>query len=194
MNTVSPAITAPDDTSVRVSELANLLALFGVSGGLLIAFYYQLALGELPCPLCLLQRVGMIAIGIGFMLNVRFGVRSPYYGIVLLGALLTGVVALRQMFLHIAPGDPGFGSTLFGVHFYTLSALTALATFIAVSFLLLLKGWERPPPDVAPMTVWSKLAMALFVLLIAANLLSTILECGAGQCDDNPTFYHLLGK
>jgi hypothetical protein len=34
----------------------------------------------------------------------------------------------------------------------------------------------------------------LFVGLIAMNLVSTVLECGAGQCDDNPVFYQLLGK
>ena len=36
--------------------------------------------------------------------------------------------------------------------------------------------------------------MTVFAVLIAANLASTVLECGGGQCDDNPTFYHLLGK
>ena len=39
-----------------------------------------------------------------------------------------------------------------------------------------------------------KAVAILFTLLIAANLLSTVLECGAGQCDDDPTYYQLLGK
>jgi disulfide bond formation protein DsbB len=195
MNTTSTVI-APSysTTSVRYSELANLFALFGISFGLIIAFYYQLGLGELPCPLCLLQRVGMITIGIGFLLNVRFGIRSSHYGVALLGAVLTGAVALRQVFLHIAPGDAGYGSTFLGVHFYTLAALSALATFIAVSLLLLLKSWERPAENKVRVNVWAKLVMGLFAVLIAANLVSTILECGTGQCDDDPTFYQLLGK
>jgi disulfide bond formation protein DsbB len=195
MNTTSTVI-APSysTTSVHYSELANLLALLGISFGLIIAFYYQLGLGELPCPLCLLQRVGMIAIGIGFLLNVRFGIRSSHYGVALLGAVLTGAVALRQVFLHIAPGDAGYGSTFLGVHFYTLAALSALATFIAVSLLLLLKSWERPAENKVRVNFCAKLVMGLFAVLIAANLVSTILECGTGQCDDDPTFYQLLGK
>jgi len=38
----------------------------------------------------------------------------------------------------------------------------------------------------------SNAVFAIFALLVAANLLSTVLECGAGQCDDNPVRYLLL--
>ncbi|MCE1658450.1 disulfide bond formation protein B, partial [Enterobacter hormaechei] len=41
----------------------NLIGLFAISAVLTLAFYYQLVLSELPCPLCLLQRAGMIMIG-----------------------------------------------------------------------------------------------------------------------------------
>ena len=34
----------------------SVLALFALSFVLATAFYYQFALGELPCPLCALQR------------------------------------------------------------------------------------------------------------------------------------------
>jgi disulfide bond formation protein DsbB len=195
MTTISTAgASLPRETLWRFSELVNLVALLGISAGLIIAFYYQLALGELPCPLCLLQRAGMIAIGIGFLLNVRFGIRSSHYGVALLGAVITGVIALRQVFLHIAPGDAGYGSTVLGVHFYTLAALAALASCVAIALMLMLKSWERPAEHKAPTSLWGKLAMWLFAVVIAANLLSTVLECGAGQCDDDPTFYQLLGK
>jgi disulfide bond formation protein DsbB len=176
-----------------LSELANILGLFGISVSLLIAFYYQLALHDLPCPLCLLQRVGMIMIGFGFLLNVRFGIRSAHYGVTLIGGVLTGCIAMRQVFLHIAPGDAGYGSTLFGLHFYTLAALTALATIVGVALLLMLESRRKPSVDQAGVNLWGKLAMILFAVLIAANLASTVLECGGGQCDANPTFYQLLG-
>jgi disulfide bond formation protein DsbB len=32
----------------------NVLALYAIAAVLLAAFYFQFALGELPCPLCLL--------------------------------------------------------------------------------------------------------------------------------------------
>src|SRR5215472_10589130 len=40
------------------SAILNMLGLLGISSALAVAFYYQLAFGELPCPLCLLQRAG----------------------------------------------------------------------------------------------------------------------------------------
>jgi disulfide bond formation protein DsbB len=180
--------------AVSLSELINILGLFGISVSLLVAFYYQLASHDLPCPLCLLQRVGMILIGFGFLLNVRFGIRSAHYGVALIGCLLTCFIATRQVFLHITPGDAGYGSTLFGLHFYTLAVLTSLAAIVAIALLLMLKSWEKSGADKARVNGWGKFAMTVFAVLIAANLASTVLECGGGQCDDNPTFYHLLGK
>ena len=128
----------------------NLLGLSGISLSLLIAFYYQIVLHELPCPLCLLQRVGMIAIGLGFMLNVRFGERSLHYGVALFGCLLTGAIASRQVLLHIAPGTGTYGSALFGMHFYTLALLSAIAATAYIAALLMLRQPEqergrRPP-------------------------------------------------
>ncbi len=49
----------------------NVLGLLGISGVLLVAFIYQLVLGELPCPLCLLQRGAFVALGLGFLFNIR---------------------------------------------------------------------------------------------------------------------------
>lgn len=37
----------------------------------------------------------------------------------LLGSLLAGAIASRQMFLHVLPEDPGYGVTLLDAHFYT---------------------------------------------------------------------------
>ena len=50
-------------------------ALAGICGVLLIAFFYQFMLGELPCPLCALQRVGFIVAGAALVLNLRAGMR-----------------------------------------------------------------------------------------------------------------------
>ncbi|AZE48322.1 hypothetical protein C4K04_2650 [Pseudomonas chlororaphis] len=96
----NPLKTSP----LSLGDTLNIVGLLGVSFSLLIAFYYQLALQEIPCPLCLLQRVGMIAMGFGFLMNIRFGIRSVHYGVALLGALLTGVIASRQMFFAYFAG------------------------------------------------------------------------------------------
>jgi disulfide bond formation protein DsbB len=177
----------------------NMLGLFGISLILLVAFYYQIAHGELPCPLCLLQRAGFIAIGMGFLFNVRVGERGLHYAMILAGSLVTGFISVRQVSLHLPPGDPGYGSTLFGLHFYTWSLIAALGMIGYVALIFVAKdaaSQRETSPQVSSNARGTgnaaRAAYMLFVLLIGANLLSTVLECGAGQCDDNPTHYLLL--
>lgn len=44
------------------------IELMGIAITIIAAFYFQFAMDELPCPLCLLQRLGLLAIGFGFYL------------------------------------------------------------------------------------------------------------------------------
>ncbi|MBR0737603.1 disulfide bond formation protein B [Bradyrhizobium liaoningense] len=176
-----------------VGAILNMLGLLGVSSVLAVAFYYQLALGELPCPLCLLQRAGFIAIGMGFLFNLRLGERRSHDAMILIASLVTGFVSLRQVSLHLAPGDPGYGSTLFGLHFYTWALIAAAGVVCYVALVLVLKDVAGDRDGDAPTGGQaSNAAFAIFTLLVAANLLSTVLECGAGQCEDNPVRYLLL--
>jgi len=193
MNRLDSYATASGRRALDRGAALNLLGLSGISLALLIAFYYQLALNELPCPLCLLQRVGMIAIGLGFMMNVCMGVRSMHYGVALFGCLLTGAIASRQVLLHIVPGTGTYGSALFGMHFYTLALVSSIAAAAFIAVLLMLRT-RKDAAAPGGMSGASKAVAVLFTLLIAANLVSTVLECGAGQCDDDPTYYQLLGK
>lgn len=178
----------------RTAPCVNSLALLGVSGILWFAFAWQLVLHELPCPLCLLQRLGFAMVGIGLLLNICFGSRPLHYGIVVLSSLAGMVSAARQVLLHIAPGDPGFGSPFLGMHFYTW-ALVAFFALLAWSGLVLMlddmgsapeSGGRRQPG-------WlGKLAVAAFLSILAINALSTTVECGFGPCPDNPTEYQWL--
>ena len=174
-----------------ISANLNMLGVLGISLVLAVAFFYQLALGELPCPLCLLQRAGFIAIGMGFLFNIRLGERLSHYAMILIASLVTGFISMRQVSLHLAPGDPGYGSTLLGLHFYTwaLIAAVGIVCYVAVVFVLKDVTGDRAVPVSRQA---SHAVYAVFALLVAANLLSTVLECGAGQCDDNPVRYLLL--
>ncbi len=180
-------------------DYLNVLALAGVSAVLLLAFYYQLVLHELPCPLCLLQRGCLIAVGIGFVLNVRFGVSPAHYALVLLGAVLGTVTSGRQILLHIVPGTGAYGSALFGMHFYTWAFVAFAAVIVFTTLLLFLPthasgGDARVRSGKAPLAVADWVAVGLFLFVVAANLASTLLECGFGQCADNPVSYQWLGK
>jgi disulfide bond formation protein DsbB len=185
--------TADMSEQRSVGAILNLLGLLGISLVLAVAFFYQLALGELPCPLCLLQRAGFIAIGMGFLFNIRLGERPSHYAMILVASLVTGFISMRQVSLHLAPGDPGYGSTLFGLHFYTWALIAPIGVICYVALVFVLKDVANERSGDAPLKGPAANAVfAIFALLVAANLLSTVLECGAGQCDDNPVRYLLL--
>jgi disulfide bond formation protein DsbB len=177
-----------------LSRLLNLLGLVGVSLVLLVAFYYQLFQNELPCPLCLLQRGCFVALGIGFALNLSVGPSRLHEAMMLVSGLLGAGTAARQLLLHIAPGDAGYGSPLLGMHFYTWAFVAFAASILYVALLLFVEaradGWARQMGNPG---LLGRLALWLFVLVVGANLLSTLLECGFGACADNPTFYEWLG-
>lgn len=172
----------------------NVLGLLGICGVLAAAFGLQFALHELPCPLCLLQRAAFIAVGIGFLLNIQFGSSPAHYGAVLVGAVAGGAMSLRQVLLHIVPGTGEYGSALFGLHLYTWGFVSFAATILYVAALLFLEAraarLAAGPRDGIPSTAVSW----VFVILVAANLVSVLFECGVGPCDDDPTYYHWLGK
>ncbi|WP_074381591.1 disulfide bond formation protein B [Bartonella doshiae] len=172
----------------------NNLGLIGLSVVLLVAFYYQLVKFELPCPLCLLQRVGLMLAGCGFLLNVHHKIKSTHYGMVILGCVVTSVVAARQVFLHITPDDLGYGSTFLGLHFYTWAFIISILCILAVTFVMILGDVSHKFKEFSPLPGLSKVASFLFIFLIAANLVSTILECGGGQCADDPVRYELLSS
>jgi disulfide bond formation protein DsbB len=171
----------------------NILGLLGISAVLAVAFFYQLALGELPCPLCLLQRSAFVALGLGFLLNIRFGASPAHYGLIVISALIGAGISLRQVLLHIRPGDPGYGTTFLGLHFYTWALAAFAGSMLYAGLLLFLEG-ANPSPQRASKAVDRLAATAiwLFALLVAGNLVSTLLECGVGPCADNPTVYNWL--
>jgi disulfide bond formation protein DsbB len=178
--------------SIRFATRLNALALYAISAVLLAAFYFQVALNELPCPLCLLQRVGFIALAVGPVLTLRHGPRPAHYGLVILAALVGAGIAARQILLHIAPGDPGYGSVFLGYHFYTWAFVCFAVAIAAAAAMLLGEGQlEResaaPTPDLfATAAVWLIIAVTLL------NAASVVLQCGFGACPADPVRYELI--
>jgi disulfide bond formation protein DsbB len=171
----------------------NTLALYALSGLLIAAFAMQFALNELPCPLCMLQRVFLCALAIGPILNLRFGPRPSHYALSMLAALAGAAVSIRQILLHILPGDPGYGSAIFGYHYYTWAFIAFVVALILLALILLLDRQfdERPTP---PPGMAARLAVLLAIGLAAANMLSTLAVCGFASCPDNPVRYELFQR
>jgi protein dithiol:quinone oxidoreductase len=81
-----------------------------ICGGLLgFALYAEHVLGLEPCPLCVFQRVAVLALGIAFLAAyahnpARFGARV-YGGVAALAAAAGAVFAGRQVWLQSLPAD-----------------------------------------------------------------------------------------
>src|SRR5437870_11062451 len=114
----------------------NALGLYAVGLVLAAAFAAQLLLHELPCPLCLLQRIQFAMLAVGPILNIRFGARPSHYAVSLLTAVAGAAFAARQMLLHVMPGDPGYGSALLGYHYYTWAFIGFAVAIVALAAML----------------------------------------------------------
>lgn len=180
-------------TSDRAITL-NVLALYALAAVLATAFGAQFILGELPCPLCLLQRIMFALLAIGPILNIRYGPRPSHYALSLLAAIVGAVVSTRQVLLHIMPGDAGYGTALFGYHFYTLALLAFVAAIALISLVLLFDRQFDGQPAPRTAGIFATLAVGLIIALTAGNFASALLECGFKACADDPIAYELMKR
>ncbi len=180
-------------TSARAITL-NVLALYALAAVLATAFGAQFVLGELPCPLCLLQRIMFALLAIGPILNIRYGPRPSHYALSLLAAIVGAVVSTRQVLLHIMPGDAGYGTALFGYHFYTLALIAFVAAIALISLVLLFDRQFTPQPVPVTTGIVATIAVGLIIALTAGNFASALLECGFKACADDPVVYELLKR
>ncbi len=175
--------------------ILNATALYGVALVLAAAFAAQFLLHELPCPLCLLQRILFALLAVGPILNVRFGPRPSHYALSLLTAVAGAVVSTRQILLHILPGDAGYGSALLGYHYYTWALIGFIAAIVLLAAILLFdRQFDDDATPTNPADRFAQVAVWLVVALTALNVIATLLECGFGACADNPTIYELLRR
>jgi hypothetical protein len=163
-------------------RILNILWLFVLCGVLLSGYGYQLIKHEEPCPLCLLQRLGMIGVSIGILLNLRFGIRPEHYGLSILSALLGRIVSLRQISLHVCPEFPTFGSPVLGYDLYVWAFIVFTCSVFAAATLLIIYGFSRHK-EISPVWgFWEKLSFTLVALLTGANIITTWLDCGFSAC------------
>lgn len=177
-------------TQNKFHVIGNLMGLVIIIIILAIAFIDQIFRHDVPCPLCLLQRTAFAGIGLCICMNLKEGIKSSHYGFMILTAILGFSLALRQAFLHTAPGDPGYGPPVFGLHFYTWSAI---AFMFVIGFVAIGLFMEHAfMPQIKTINKSTLIAMVIFLGLILANGVSTLLECGLMICPDNPVKYDLL--
>jgi protein dithiol:quinone oxidoreductase len=87
---------------------------------LVTAYYFQYGLGMDPCPLCIFQRIGVLLVGIGFLVR---GIHQPLAGsrwrpgysvYIAISSVLGGIVSARHLYLQGLPAGevPACGPAL----------------------------------------------------------------------------------
>ena len=170
-----------------------------------IALVLQFALGELPCPLCMLQRYAMILSTLGALWIVRQaqrGVLTPDrymqdLGLGALGAFVGAVFASRQIMLHILPGDAGYGGAVLGLHLYSWAFVTFCVVILFTTLLAIVAPGSLPQAP-ARNSLGSRLSAAIciaFLAIVAINAVMIVfLEGFHWVLPDDPTRYGLFGS
>ena len=158
-----------------------LLFLWALSVPLLGAFWVQFVWKEAPCPLCLLQRMCMILAGLGLIwiltgdgLMNRAADRARWsqgFAIAVLAATLGLCISLRQILLHIAPDDPGFGTPILGYHLYSWAFGIFIAMLLCSGISLLLTDSLSVIDEAYKKLLLTRISLWVFGLLILANAL-----------------------
>ena len=174
----------------------NALGVLAICVVLLVAFYDQFVNHELPCPLCLLQRVACIAVLCGLLLNVVKGPKPDHYSIMIIGAFFGAAVSLRQISLHIIPPDPGYGQPFFGMHYYTWAFLVFAAVILGTAIIAAYSTQYTRKGHIRfrDQNALCKFAIVLALFLTAANMVAAFAECGPGECPSDPKEYWLFSQ
>jgi protein dithiol:quinone oxidoreductase len=100
------------------ARTANTLGLLACAALLAYAYYAQFVLHLEPCPLCIFQRLGVLAIGVIFAIAAAHDPagwgRRVYAALLALAALATIGIAMRQLYIQsLPPGSvPACGASL----------------------------------------------------------------------------------
>ena len=181
--------TATSDPLVTLNHVFLLLMLAVIAGILSAAMTMQFVYGELPCPLCLLERVALFGVAFGIMLNFRHGFTYRNTGISLLFAIFLLVVSTRQTLLDIypRPGHAYIGSAVFGLHMPVWSILIALAILTGYALKLIALGNDDhvAKSEITSRPLLSQVANILSVYVVALcaiNFAAVFLQCGLSEC------------
>lgn len=182
----------------RLLPLLNDIFLFAmmlvIAEILTFAMVLQYRSGEIPCPLCLLQRVAMFGVCFGIIKHFRKGYSARNDGLSMLFALFLLIVSVRQVLLDITPrpGHSYIGSAIFGIHMPVWSVIIAVAILIAFAIKFAALGDNLRDDDRSPLLgTAASLLSGYVILLCAINLVSVILQCGLDAC--HTMGYRLLG-
>jgi disulfide bond formation protein DsbB len=167
----------------RLVRLGYTLLIFALMGILSAAYYQQYFKHEMPCPLCLLQRIAMFGVSLGAFMQLRMGIQAKFTSFSLFFAFFGASVSIRQILLHICPGSPIFGIPVYGVNLYTWAFLAFAGAIVALALALFLEPEKK---NISHTNLIEWIAGIVIVVLLIANGITTYFECGFNICPDLP--------
>lgn len=162
----------------------NAIWIIVVCGVLCASLWVQFVDKDIPCPLCLLQRIAMISVACSAALNLIFGVRVAHYSLALLSCVFGASVSLRQIALHVCPQFDTFGVPVLGYSLFTWAFLVYSCSVVAVALLMFFYDHRESHQEPARLNALDKLAIGLLIFVTLANIFSAFILCGFGPCDE----------
>ena len=169
---------------------------------LLGGFWIQFAYGEMPCPLCVAQRLALSLAAIGpawVILQCRFGHRDGASMLVrgmavsMLAAIAGLILGGRYVLLDILPGEVGYGTPVLGLSLYTWVVIACMVILLVAAVTSLFHDCLEPPmvERLNPISIGS---LWLLILVLLLNAGSVFAESGFHLfLPADPTGYRLLG-
>jgi len=188
------------DLSPEFARVLNFVGVMAMIAILLGAYVYQFSYRDVPCTLCLLQRVAMVAVATGAAMNLMLGPSPRYYGVCLVSALFGIGVSIRQSMLHINPyfdtktgeptleatANPPFGESVMGLNLYVWGVVIFAVVILAAGVMLFFQDQFKPagrePKWLGRLAV---VGVAALFVVAALETLTTFLECGLGDCPND---------
>ncbi len=182
------------------SILPSLVAagqLLVIAATLIGSLGYQFVLGELPCPLCVVQRLAFLLACVGPVGILRSNAAGQCSGanqarglaMTIFASLVGAAASIRQILLHIVPPDAGYGPPVLGIHLYSW-ALVVFACLIASCAVGLLGLCENPAP--LPRSAINGLTGWVVGIAVIIALATFAMEGFAFLLPADPARYELL--
>lgn len=190
-------------TGQNLGMFANIAFILAITLILCGSLFAQFVMGELPCSLCMLQKYGLLLSAVGpvyIIVNHQKGTLTPGnymagFGITIVSAFFGAIYSARQMLLHIAPDDKGFGAAFFGIHFYTWSFIAFAIIILYAGVMLSCKDYFMPSNDQygAGFENLAKFAMIFYFIIVVVVCIAVTFELGLNfTLPGTPVRYNLF--
>ncbi|NXY97359.1 disulfide bond formation protein B [Streptomyces sp. BR123] len=160
----------------------------GVCGA---GLFVQLALGEQPCPLCVVQRMLMLLAATGAAYIVRTALTHGVvtgrdymtgWGLALVAVAVGSFASWRQAVPRVLPGGRGHGGEVLGLHLgvwaWVLFQASAVAVGIVLACAHATAGRAVPTAGPGPHRAAGLLALWLLGLVAAVSVVAVFLQEG----------------